>query len=136
MRMVRIQVADLSQDSPQQPDDRSIDDELRLLGRMAAGVIHDLNNYLGAIHATLTLLEQSPAERDLLSRALGCVDQAGRLTAALLAHLRGEDPPFEPVALGALVRQTLLLIERSLPPAIETRVEIADELPPIRGVRS
>jgi signal transduction histidine kinase len=130
MRMVRVQVAEVSQET----SSKSFDDELRLLGRMAAGVVHDLNNYLGAIHATLTLLAHAPAERDLLPRALDCVDQAGRLTSTLLDYVRGAEPAFQPVDFGSLVRRTLALFERALPSDIEIQVEIAEGLSPVHGV--
>ena len=106
MHMVRVQVAEVSQEASSQLQD----DDLRLLGRMAAGVVHDLNNYLAVIHASLTLLERAPAERDLLSRALEGVSQAGRLTSALLEHVRGEEPPLEEVDFGPLVQRTLALV--------------------------
>ena len=74
MRMVRVQVAEVSQEASSQLQD----DDLRLLGRMAAGVVHDLNNYLAVIHANLTLFEHGPGDRQLLARALEGVSQAGR----------------------------------------------------------
>lgn len=135
MSMVRVQVAEVSQETSFKSLN-SLDDELRLLGRMAAGVVHDLDNYLGVIHATLTLLAQAPAERDLLPRALDCVDHAGRLTSALLDYVRGAEPAFQPVDFGALVRRTLTLFERVLPSSIEIQVEIAEDLSPVHGVPS
>src|SRR5262249_35466844 len=114
----------------------SLDDELCLLGRMAAGVVHDLNNYLGAVRATLTLLARSPVERELLARALDGVDHAGRLTAALLDHVHGVEPAFEPIDFGALVRRMLGLFARALPSNIAVQVEIADGLGQVRGVRT
>jgi signal transduction histidine kinase len=129
MRMVRVQVAEVSQEATSQLQD----DDLRLLGRMAAGVVHDLNNYLAVIHANLTLLQHAPAERDLLARALEGVAQAGRLTATLLDHVRGEEPPLEDVEFGPLVQRTLALFERTLPSNIELEVQIAPGLGPVRG---
>ena len=42
----------------------STDDELRLIGRIAAGVAHDLNNYLCVTNLLIALLETEPAIRD------------------------------------------------------------------------
>ena len=131
MRMVRVQVAGVSQEtSPQLQDD-----DLRLLGRMAAGVVHDLNNYLAVIHANLTLFEHAP-DPDLLARALEGVSQAGRLTSTLLEHVRGEQQPLEEVDFGPLVKRTLALFERTLPSNIELQVQVAPELGPVRGARA
>src|SRR6266576_5268962 len=129
MRMVKVQVAEVSQEATSQLQD----DDLRLLGRMAAGVVHDLNNYLAVIHANLTLFERAPAERDLLARALEGVAQAGRLTSTLLDHVRGEEQPLGDVEFGPLVQRTLALFERTLPSNIELEVQIAPGLGPVRG---
>jgi signal transduction histidine kinase len=116
------------------PPPAPLEDELHLLGRMAAGVAHDLNNYLAVIHATLALLEHAPRERDLFTGAFDGVAQAARLTSTLLSYVRGHEPVFERIELGPLVRRTLALIDRTLPPRVEIRVDIAHGLPPIRGV--
>jgi signal transduction histidine kinase len=129
LRQLREVVAGLAAPPP-----APLEDELHLLGRMAAGVAHDLNNYLGVIHTTLTLLEHSPGERDLFTGAFDGIAQAARLTSTLLSYVRGHEPVFERVELGLLVRRTLALIERTLPPRVELRVDIAPGLPPIRGV--
>jgi signal transduction histidine kinase len=129
MRMVRVQVAEVSQEASSQLQD----DDLRLLGRMAAGVVHDLNNYLAVIHANLTLFERMPGERDLLARALDGVSQAGRLTSTLLDHVRGQRQALEEVDFGALVNRTLALFERTLPSNIDLEVQIAPDLGPVRG---
>src|SRR5262249_26580667 len=60
--------------------DPATDDELRLLGRITAGVAHDLNNYLGATSALLALLETAPDDPELVARARSSIDQAQRLT--------------------------------------------------------
>jgi signal transduction histidine kinase len=111
-----------------------IDDELRLLGRMAAGVVHDLNNYLAVIRVMIEMLQQSPTDADLATSALGGVDQARRLTTTLLDQIRGKPLGFAPVDLGDLVRRTVRLVERALPTKIAMRVDIAGELRPIRGI--
>jgi signal transduction histidine kinase len=129
LRQLREVVAGLAAPPP-----APLEDELHLLGRMTAGVAHDLNNYLGVIHAALTLLEHSPGERDLFTGAFDGVAQAARLTSTLLSYVRGHEPVFERVELGLLVRRTLALIERTLPARVELRVDIAPGLPAFRGV--
>jgi signal transduction histidine kinase len=131
MRMVRVQVAGVSQETSSQLQE----DDLRLLGRMAAGVVHDLNNYLAVIHANLTLFEHAP-DPDLLSCALEGVSQAGRLTSTLLEHVRGAQQPLAEVELGPLVKRTLALFERTLPSNIKLEVQIAPDLDPVRGARA
>ena len=131
MLMVRVQVAGVSQETSSQLKD----DDLRLLGRMAAGVVHDLNNYLAVIHANLTLFEHAP-DPDLIARALDGVNQAGRLTSTLLEHVRGAQLPLAKIDFGPLVKRTLALFERTLPSNIQLEVQIAPDLGPVRGARA
>jgi signal transduction histidine kinase len=110
-----------------------VDDELRLLGRIAAGVAHDLNNYLAVTDATFALLDNEMNDVDVIQRGRASVDQARRLTASLVSYVRGEAPPLAPVDLGALVDRTLALVSRILSPDIELRTDIAAQLPVIAG---
>jgi two-component system cell cycle sensor histidine kinase/response regulator CckA len=109
------------------------DHELRLLGRIAAGVAHDLNNYLCATDALLALMETDPTDLVQVRRARMSIDQAKRLTASLVSYVRGEPPVFAPVDLGALVRHMLGLVARLFPPGITLRIDIASGLPLARG---
>ncbi|HET7502396.1 MAG TPA: HAMP domain-containing sensor histidine kinase [Kofleriaceae bacterium] len=112
------------------------DDELRLLGRITAGVAHDLNNYLCATTALLALLETAPGNPSLIARARGALDQARRLAISLASYVHGEPPAFEPLDLGALVKRTLKLVERSISPAIAIHATISPDVPIVRGVVS
>jgi signal transduction histidine kinase len=116
-------------------DDLS-DDELRLLGRITAGVSHDLNNYLCAATALFALLETAPGNPSLISRVRIALDQARRLTISLASYVRGEPPVFEPLDLGALVKRTLKLVERSISPAIAMHATISPDTPVVHGVIS
>lgn len=114
--------------------DDSPDDELRLLGRLAAGVAHDLNNYLCVTNLLIALLETEPASPELLARTRASIDQARRLALSLVGYVRGQALVFEPVDLGAVVNRTLALVARAIAPEITVRTDIAAELPPVRGV--
>jgi signal transduction histidine kinase len=116
------------------PVDPTADDELRMLGRITAGVAHDLNNYLCVTNLLLALLETAPDNRELLARTRASIDQARRLALSLVGYVRGESPAFEPVDFGALVARTLGLVTRGLPLAITVHTEIAAELPAVRGI--
>lgn len=109
------------------------DDELRLLGRITAGVAHDLNNYLGATSALLALLETAPADPELIARARSSIDQAQRLTGSLVSYARGGSPGFEAVDLAALVDRTLGLVAPLIARSVEVRTEIAARLPAVWG---
>src|SRR5262245_32758698 len=117
------------------PDPAS-DDELRLLGRITAGVAHDLNNYLGATSALLALLETAPADPELVARARSSVDQAQRLAGSLVSYIRGASPSFETVDLAAIVDRTLALVAPLISRDVEVRTDIASRLPAVWGAPS
>ena len=116
--------------------DPASDDELRLLGRITAGVAHDLNNYLGATSALLALLETAPADPELVARARSSVDQAQRLASSLVSYIRGASPSFESVDLAAIVDRTLALVAPLISRDVEVRTDIASRLPAVWGAPS
>src|ERR1051325_10432317 len=137
-------VAALAQRAPDAPGaasdagapDAASDDELRLLGRITAGVAHDLNNYLGATSALLALLETAPDDPELVARARSSIDQAQRLAGSLVSYIRGASPSFETVDLAAIVDRTLALVSPLIPRDVEIRTDIAARLPPVWGAPS
>jgi len=111
-------------------------DQERLLGRIAAGVAHDLNNYLCAMDGLLALLEAAPNDIELIRRARVSIEQGMRLAGSLVGYVCGESPRFSVVDLGALVNRTLALVARVVSPDITVRVDIAAPLPAVRGSAS
>lgn len=109
------------------------EDELRLLGRLAAGVTHDLNNYLGALSVTLALLERAPEDRSLVGDAREAADRMARLTGTMLQYVRGEEPPLEPVDLCAIVRGTLRMLARTFPAGVSVHLDLSEKARPVKG---
>jgi signal transduction histidine kinase len=127
-------VAALVRPVPEQATPTSdMDDPLRLLGRITAGVAHDLGNYLSSLAAVVALIDSAGADPALVARAAEVVDHAGRVTRALVGYARGEAPAFAPVDLGPLVDRMLALLANVLPAGIAVRVDIAALVPPVRG---
>jgi signal transduction histidine kinase len=129
MRMVKMLTVEPMQDDVG-------DDELRLLGRITAGVAHDFNNYMSAITTLIALIEASPNDTRLLATARMGIDQARRLAGSLVSYVRGESPAFETVDFGALVHRTLAVVQRSISPALLVHADIAPDLPSVRGAAS
>ncbi|RBP02318.1 PAS domain S-box-containing protein [Roseiarcus fermentans] len=106
---------------------QKIDEEARqaqtmeVVGRLTAGVAHDVNNLLTVILANLELLAPQLADadlRELADEAHGAAEDGARLTAQLLAF--GRRQPLDPreTDLGALVCGSADLLRRTIGPAI------------------
>jgi signal transduction histidine kinase len=128
-------VAALARPVPEQATSTSVtdDDPLRLLGRLTAGVAHDLGNYLSALAAVVALMDSAGSDPALVARAAELVDHAGRITRSLVGYARGDAPAFAPVDLGPLVDHMLALLAPVLPAGIAVRAELAALVPPVRG---
>jgi signal transduction histidine kinase len=107
--------------------------KLEMIGQLTGGVAHDFNNLLMAILANLDLLgkylPQESREARLIEGALQGARRGAVLTQRLLAFARNQDLKVEPVDIAALLRGMLDLLERSVGPLVEIRLEIADGLP-------
>ncbi len=108
-------------------------DELALIGRLASGVTHDLNNYLGALALDLAMLKQNPGEVDLIEHAIESTDTMTRLAQALLQYVRGEQPPMQLVDLSTVVRSVVRLIQRSIPHRVKLELDLSDKVKRIHG---
>ena len=106
-------------------------DPMRLLGKLAAGITHDFNNYLTVIGATLALHQRKPDDR-LLGEARQAVEAASRLTARLSSYVRGEPTETVLVDLADVVRDTLAIARSTLPTTVE--VEVDARLCSVRGI--
>jgi signal transduction histidine kinase len=109
------------------------EDELRLVGRLAAGVTHDLNNCLGALSVTLAMIERQPQDSSLIEDAREVTDRMARLTRSMLQYVRGEQPAFEPVDLCAVVRSTLRMLSRTIRPGVIVRLDLSEKTRPVNG---
>jgi two-component system cell cycle sensor histidine kinase/response regulator CckA len=99
------------------------------LSILAGGVAHDFNNLLAAVlgHVSLTLAklpEESPARRHA-EKAAATVERAADLTRQMLAYSGRGHFVIQPTDLGALVRDSLPLLEVALPKKVrlETRLD-------------
>lgn len=109
------------------------EDELRLVGRLAAGVSHDLNNCLSALSVTLEMVTRQPNDPSLLDEAREATDRMARLTATMLQYVRGEQPPFEAVDLCAVVRSTVRMLSRTIAPEVEVRLDLSEKAKAVKG---
>jgi PAS domain S-box-containing protein len=111
---------------------------MQALGELAGGVAHDFNNVLSIVSTVGHLLKSQLVAReddeliDYVERIEGAVDRGTTLTRQLMSFGRGGE------ADGAgdvneAVREVSSLLERTLGENIETRMRLADQLPPVRS---
>ncbi|MGD5322839.1 histidine kinase dimerization/phospho-acceptor domain-containing protein, partial [Xanthomonas citri pv. citri] len=103
---------------------------------MTGGVAHDFNNLLMAVMGNLDLLRKripdDPRLRRLIDGALQGAERGASLTQRLLAFARQQDLRAEAVDLGTLIRGMSDLLERSIGPRVELRLDVPDRVPPAR----
>jgi PAS domain S-box-containing protein len=111
--------------------------KLEAMGQLTGGVAHDFNNLLTPIIGSLDMLVRkgigSERERRLIDGALQSGERAKTLVQRLLAFARRQ--PLQPTAvdLAGLVDGMVDLIESTLGPAVEVRVDIAADVPSVRA---
>ncbi|MCO2575721.1 response regulator, partial [Pseudomonas aeruginosa] len=103
-------------------------------GQLTGGIAHDFNNLLTPIMASLELIRRrldDARSTDLIDGALQSAERARNLVGRLLTFARRQTLKPQAVALRELVEGMHDLIERSLGPTIEVRIEIPERLPAV-----
>jgi PAS domain S-box-containing protein len=125
-------------------------ERLRALGQMASGIAHDINNAISPVALyTEALLEREPnlsdRARNHLEIIQRAVDDVAQTVARMGEFYRMREPQISlvPVDLNKLVRQVVDLtrarwsdMAQQRGAAVDVRLELADDLPPIAAVES
>jgi signal transduction histidine kinase len=114
-----------------------MDNRFDILGRLAAGVAHDLSNYLCVVDLSLSKLERCARDANIgytVEGAREATRHALQLSACLLAYARGGSPPPEEVDLAELVRRVLELFRAVIPGQVAVVLRIDPAVQPIVGV--
>ncbi len=110
--------------------------KMETIGQLTGGVAHDFNNLLMAVMGNLDLLRKrmpdDPRLHRLVDGALQGAERGASLTQRLLAFARQQDLRAVSVDLKTLIEGMTDLLDRSLGPRVELRLDIPDQLPPAR----
>ncbi|MBN9118102.1 MAG: hypothetical protein J0I06_02880 [Planctomycetes bacterium] len=112
-------------------------EHLATLGRLLAGVAHEVRNPLTAIRSTVQLWERLPAEArtpESLAAVVGSVDRLNELVGRLLLFARAGHEVRRPVDLNAVVAETLELVRaRADAQGVAVESDLTPGLPPVSG---
>ncbi len=118
---------------------RVLEDQLKrsqrieLMGTMAGGIAHDVNNQLSAILGQIELAQmQSPDEaphRRALERAEQATRQAGEITQTLLGLARPQKANVRPTDLNGLVTHVAELLRHSRGKGVQLELRLQEPLP-------
>jgi len=106
--------------------------KLETLGQLTGGVAHDFNNLLTPIVGSLDILRTKITDarlQKLLDGALQSSERARTLVARLLAFARRQNLETLPVDVKELIEGMEELVQRSIGPTIELRVDLAADVP-------
>lgn len=106
---------------------------LEALGRLTAGIAHDLNNMNGAILATLDFLDTVPLTseeevRQCHADLRAACERVSQLTPRLLAFSRGDSRGHVRISLSAMCEEVVQLVERTFDRSIQVVGRLAPEL--------
>ena len=100
------------------------------LGELTGTATHEFNNVLMTIinYAKLGIRNRDDESRDkALSKILEASERAAKITRTILAQARNRSESFEPTDLGAIITDSLVLLEREMR---KYRVAVETELDP------
>ena len=107
------------------------------LGRLAGGVAHDMNNVLGSILVLASAHEARQPPGSLAREAFATITKAcqrgGAMVRRLLGLARHDLSESKVLDLNAVVREDVLLLERTTLAQVRFALDLADDLRPVRG---
>jgi PAS domain S-box-containing protein len=111
--------------------------KIEAVGVLAGGIAHDFNNVLQAISGYAQLLSAedglSPVGRERLESIGRSIERAARMINQLMTLAHKVETRRERVDLNQEVRQTVAILEHTLPRMISIRTDLEDRLKAISG---
>lgn len=107
---------------------------IELLGQMAGGIVHDLNNILSVISASTSLLEFEPARAAYHRGNIQASTMRGaNLLRQLLMFARGSDEALCPVDLTGLSAEVAAVVRETFGPTFTVQYDVHQALPEVQA---
>lgn len=130
---------DIEPIAPGKADDHAMEQNI-ILGKLARGIAHDINNLVTSIQGNAQLAERAlnnPAE---LKKSLANIKLATRmiteLTGQVQSYSRTHQLPMKRLNLTRVVEEIIVLIRSTIPPSIELEARIPDHPICVKGSAS
>ena len=111
--------------------------KMEALGTLASGIAHDFNNVLAPIigYTELLLLKSIKGDefQESLSAILNASLRARDLVQQILTFSRQGTEIYSPVAIHPVVKESIKLLQSTLPPSIRVQDQIDETCPPVVG---
>jgi PAS domain S-box-containing protein len=106
---------------------------IELLGQLAGGIVHDVNNILTAINGNAMLIDGATAEElpQFLENIHLSVRRGAGLLRRILMFARGSDAALEPTSTALLVHETSQIVGEVLGKSITVTMDAPNDLPEI-----
>lgn len=111
-------------------------DRLACLGKLTAGVAHDLNNQLSAaMNIAALMLEDrdGPQDQRSLEILIGAAKEAADLVHRLMRFAGAGEESIATLSVRDLIEHAILLVRHDLPPDARMRLDLADSAGDITG---
>ena len=122
---------------------RRLEDELRqaqkmeAVGTLASGIAHDFNNIMQVVSGYVQILSQAkdPLKglMDYLPKIDSALERASELVRRILSFSRRDPVELGPVDLNENIRQSLGLLQRTLPKMVQIETRLGEGLPPVKA---
>ncbi len=109
---------------------------LELIGALAGGIAHDLNNALTPVLAGIQLLGENLSAEDrasMLSTMQNSARRGAEMVRQILSFARGLSGETVSVDLARLISETDNLVKKTFPHSIQTQTNVAPDLNPVMG---
>lgn len=109
--------------------------KIEAIGKLTFGLAHDFNNLLTVVINSLDMIAVRPGAdartKELVDTAMRAADRGALLTRQLLSFARGQNLVAERHDVNELLARSMELYRRTCGPAVEFKIDLAPDLPPV-----